>query len=220
MVGPMAYQGEHILMQFHGKIRTDEEWSCGIRSSSIATAPVADYLNSIAGTAQAAWTTFMTTCAGEFSPSVSFTGVSVRRILPSGRSSELAEKSPATPTVGAGSAGMPNQIATCLTLLSQTPGRSGKGRIYLPLLGATLTAGTGRIVTATVTKIAGASVVLLNTLNNVLTAQSGTVVAIQSQAAVNGGSHPVRSIRVGDVFDTQRRRRDSLAEVYVGGALI
>lgn len=99
---------------------------------------------------------------------------------------------------------LPFQCATSVSLTTQLATRAGRGRFYLPPL-VTTTLGAGRITTATAQAIATAVNALWGGL-----ATGGLAINLYSRGAktltpVTGGS-------VGDVIDTQRRRRNKLIE--------
>jgi hypothetical protein len=104
----------------------------------------------------------------------------------------------------AASTALPNQLAVAVSLNSNTPGRRGRGRAFMPAPAATLLTPLGRISPGTVTNIAqsvGISLRLMQT--------SGFPPCLftpgQPDRLITAGS-------VGDVFDTQRRRRNKLVE--------
>lgn len=119
-----------------------------------------------------------------------------------------------TPLVGGGAPRMPAQCALVFSLRTDTPGARGRGRIYWPCLSASI--GTDlRMTTAS----------LAPTLADFRT------YALALQAAIGGAAVPtlalnlavrsraskttphVRRVLLGNVVDTQRRRRDRLPEV-------
>jgi len=120
----------------------------------------------------------------------------------------------ATPLAGTGAAKLPPQSAIVVSIRTNTPGASGRGRVYWPAMGATLLA-TGRLDSA-------AMATFITQFRTYLTAQRDALAtafpAIGFNLAVRSKTthttpHAVR-IQVGDVVDTQRRRRDNLAESY------
>lgn len=101
---------------------------------------------------------------------------------------------------------LPPQCAAGVTWLTALDTKTGRGRNYLPPFAAgTLTA--GRIGTASLTIFKLAMTNLLQSL----VASSDTPVVFSpthhTTQVITGG-------RVGDVFDTQRRRRDKLVPAY------
>lgn len=117
---------------------------------------------------------------------------------------------------------MPPQSAVVISMRTDTPSASGRGRIYWPALGAQI----------------GSTLRLSNPTTDVLAAEAASYLkSVQdAMAAVNSGFPPwanlalavrskttkttphVRRLMVGDVIDTQRRRRDGLPENYATSA--
>ena len=103
---------------------------------------------------------------------------------------------------------IPFQCATCVTLTTALATRGGRGRFYLPPL-AVSTLDAGRVSTGAVATIVGAAGALwagLDTGGLELVLYSRTT---KATTTVTGGN-------VGNVIDTQRRRRNKLIEARVG----
>lgn len=120
-----------------------------------------------------------------------------------------------SPTVGVHSGvTFPNQIALAVTTWSgQRLGKGNYGRMYWPAPFAVLDSG-GRISSAYATVYAG----LFADLVDAWSGEVGTVsvpgyAAIMSQA-VGTPTKKIEAIRVGRVLDTQRRRRNNVAEDF------
>jgi len=100
---------------------------------------------------------------------------------------------------------VPPQCAVVVSLRTALFNRAGRGRFYLPAL-ATDKVAAGRILTAARDSIAVASQKMVQSLNG-----AGYTVVVYHRGAKTHDN--VVSVSVGDVFDTQRRRRDKLIEV-------
>lgn len=124
-----------------------------------------------------------------------------------------------TPLAGSGGSTKTNQAAMVLSLRTTTPGASGRGRMYWPALGATLTASTGRLATPTTADIAAGAVALLELIQETIEANAGlfpfTDVLLGVRSPTDHVTRTVTRIQVGDIVDTQRRRRDTLPENYL-----
>lgn len=113
----------------------------------------------------------------------------------------------ATPRMGA-------QNAVVVSILTDTPGARGRGRIYWPACGATVGADL-RLSSPTPTVVATAFKTYLDAIASALATAFPTIgfdLAVRSKTA-KATPHAVR-LRVGNVIDNQRRRRDSLVESY------
>lgn len=102
---------------------------------------------------------------------------------------------------------LPPQCAAVMSLRSDTPGPSGRGRFYMAGLGNTMLTSLGRLtdairndlVTDYVTYVNAVSAEILDLSLNVYSKTHGT-------------SYQVTKIDMGNVIDTQRRRRSELVE--------
>lgn len=99
---------------------------------------------------------------------------------------------------------LPFQCAPVVTLRTDILSRAGRGRFYAPSLAVDAVAG-GRMTTAARDTLADAAEDLVQGL----TAAGGTLVIYHRGS---GTTTPVTSLDVGDVIDTQRRRRNKLVE--------
>mgnify|MGYP001404327376 CR=1 FL=1 len=99
---------------------------------------------------------------------------------------------------------LPFQCAPVVSLRTATLSRAGRGRFYAPSLAVDSLDG-GRMSTAARDTLADAAQDLVQGL----TAAGGTLVIYHRGA---GTTTPVTSLDVGDVIDTQRRRRSKLIE--------
>lgn len=116
---------------------------------------------------------------------------------------------------GTGGCTNPPQTAMVLSLRTNTPGASGRGRLYWPTL-TTQIGSNGRVTsTATTNALSGMKTYLLAMRDALATAFPliGFDVAIRSRTT-RSTPHVVR-MQVGDILDTQRRRRDHLPEAYI-----
>lgn len=116
--------------------------------------------------------------------------------------------------VGIGNSLLPNQVSIVVTLLTATPSRQTRGRMYLPALKQTV-GDQGRN--------SGAQVLSILNMMGAFLEQVGTAVPLGLRAALRpvvvsqvgaGRVSEITAIRVGDVPDTQRRRREGLVENY------
>jgi hypothetical protein len=110
------------------------------------------------------------------------------------------------------------QSAVVISVLTDTPGPSGRGRLYWPALGVTLDA-QGRIATPNTGAIISGAATYLHGIEDKLATAFPTIgfdLSVRSKTTKTT-PHAVR-LRVGNVVDTQRRRRDNLPESYTAVA--
>ena len=113
--------------------------------------------------------------------------------------------------------GMPQQTL-CISLLTGAKrGLASRGRFYPPATVLSLSS-DGTVSKTGVNLVATAARTLITNLNN----WPGTDTPIGGQVVVlggNGTTRPVTAVSVGNVMDTQRRRRNKLRESYTTLAL-
>lgn len=163
-------------------------------------------------------TTLPTELKALMSSSAAITGF---RLEGRGESEELlgvAEAFYVTPLTGTGTASKPNQAAVVCSLRTTTPGARGRGRMYWPALAIALSTTTGRVLTPTPAATATAFATLLSAIGTIIKNNAGvfpwTDVLLAVRSTTDHASRTVNRLQVGDVLDTQRRRRDTLPENY------
>lgn len=132
--------------------------------------------------------------------------------------SAVAENAYGTAIGGTSAANKTPQDAVVLSLRTSTPGARGRGRMYWPALNAALDT-TFHLATPSPATIATDAKTLLKLIGDQLNAElaANSIVATVELAVRSQTLHecnPVVRIQVGNVLDTQRRRRDSLVEAY------
>lgn len=128
----------------------------------------------------------------------------------------------ATPWTGSGVQGLPPQLAMCATTQAYAPGsfvplrgRRQRGRMYLPTPTSNNLENTGRLKTTVTAALLTAVTGLLNDMTDA--SGGGVVCTPVIMSLADAEARPISYVRIGDVVDTQRRRRDRLAEVYTAG---
>jgi len=101
---------------------------------------------------------------------------------------------------------LPFQCATVISLLTNSATRHGRGRFYLPPLAVSQT-DQGRVSAAAMIVLDTAWTAFFDSLNT-----DGVTPVVRNRTG--HVSTTVTSARVGNVIDTQRRRRNKLTEVY------
>lgn len=114
---------------------------------------------------------------------------------------------------------LPPEVAIAVSFRAAVIGRRGRGRMYLPAItGGSASDADGCVTSACRTALVNATVTLVSNLQDIPgTEQYGPTVAVMSAAS----STAVRpsQIRVGNHFDSQRRRQHQVPETYTTGAL-
>lgn len=148
-----------------------------------------------------------------FNLTTGITGCRVEARTNEGVLQSLAEGTRASTIFGTGTADHPYQNAIVLSLRSPLAGASGRGRLYMPATGLALNGPTLRPTAATVLAILGGSKAYLGLIGGAVTSiVSDTILAVWSRKL--NTTLGVTRVQMGDVVDTQRRRRDSMIENY------
>lgn len=219
---PVPY---HVLIQFGGRLFDVEQWSCGIRqrvhggaldensgpSETYAAENVDDVANDIKN-----W----------FIRSTSFISnkarldfVKVNAIGPDGKYADQSNTNvhqwlaPDAPT-GTNTATFP-QLTTVVSLLTGVArGPAHRGRFYAPTGGMAVGA-DGKIPQSLCDQMATSAASLIADLNNAPGLDwDDPRVCVVSSLGESGALELVTRTRVGNVVDTQRRRRQNMPEQY------
>lgn len=109
------------------------------------------------------------------------------------------------------------QDSLVISLRTQAPGPSGRGRLYWPALGASLSSTGFELTTPNQTDVLDDAKTYLKAVRDALRGTSvgdfGYELGVRSRK--QGVTHFVSRLQVGSVLDTQRRRRDATPDVYV-----
>lgn len=120
------------------------------------------------------------------------------------------------PIVGANPPTKTPQDALVISLRTGQPGARGRGRVYFPAMGAS-TGPTFKLNAPSNSQVVSDAAVLFDLIGDQLNAElAANSMAATVELAVRSVTahvcYQVNQLRVGDVLDTQRRRRDRLVE--------
>lgn len=196
----------------------NEVWTTGFWAGSQtadAPAPTAEGAEAIADE----WQVFFTATATAISYLWKTDTVKITPYNAAGTIDVAGIKSYSYPTaiVGqSGGAGNPPQVALVATLIAGNGiGNGGKGRMFIPGLTAGVDT-TGHIPTGTANTIAAGLATFFASVNASIDAP-GLAINAAKTAPITGNlavNRALTIVKVGNVYDTQRRRRNALAEVY------
>lgn len=145
---------------------------------------------------------------------VTVTGVRVEARSVGGVLEALGEANRSTPAAGTSSASHGFSAAAVFSLRTATPGASGRGRLYWPAVGVTMNNLTLRINPPDITAaLAGFKTLSSGIVTDIETTLSGAA-SLTVWSRKNADTSPVNTVQMGDILDTQRRRRDALVEGY------
>lgn len=134
----------------------------------------------------------------------------------SGALEVVGEATSTAPLGGTATPSKPYQTAVVFSLRTANPGARGRGRLYWPALGASMDATTLRWATAQQTAALAAMKTYLNAIGAAIATPLGFPAGrLNVWSRASAALYPVNVMAAGDVFDTQRRRRDRAVESYV-----
>ena len=196
-----------------------EIWSTGFYlgrenadASPITPTAVSDVAN--------AWNTFFQDPESCISGYYEFTMCKIAMIEEDGKTipdSAQYYSPPALVKGGAGNSSQAPQVSLVATLANSLPrGLATKGRMFLPGVAREVNA-TGHLDTLWTTGIADNLQTFFNTVYNDADLPRNPVLASVGRGPLltDGTIRNVTQIRVGNVYDTQRRRRNGLTEAYL-----
>lgn len=219
----VAYDREHFYLSFGGPIGNAESWQSGLRFANTATLPPpltetaleTPSLADVFAALQLVWTATPALINQLFG--LKWCKLAVINSAGEYKMDARLYEAP-SPQMGATSSGtVPAQVTAVLTLWSgQTLGRANRGRMYVPPPSSAISPTTGRWPGGDLTTyLTRWRTAIEAVTGEIATAASGTVHPVIMSTVGSGLTKPVAHVRIGDVPDTQRRRRRSISEVYI-----
>lgn len=157
--------------------------------------------------------TISTGIRAAMSSSTTFTGTRVEARHRDGTLEAQGEHVRGAAITGSGSVFHPFQTASVTSLRTGFPGAQGRGRLYWPATGIIVTLATLRADTAAINSLLLGVKTYLAAISTAVAASAGAN-NLSVWSRTGSAFHQVTSMRQGDILDTQRRRRDTLAEAY------
>lgn len=216
------YDRRHFKLTFGGQVGDDiDEWSTGIRIAPVTLGAVVD------------WPAAVTQIGQYYIPVVETLWQSVKKYASVGidlRWLKLAaigtdgkyvpgidpyifDFEAAIPGTAGGSSGGPQSAVVLSLRTNRNRGAATKGRMYLPLTGMTASGTTFKLSSTYTGQIADAGKTFIEQLRvvNETTTFGPYIMSGIGNGAING----INYVLVGDMLDTQRRRRNKFTEEYV-----
>lgn len=201
-----------------------EEWSTGFYMGAVA-ADAGPPSQATADSIRDEWVTFWNTGVNEISNQYAFKGVKVATLGTDGKTILDSVVTSFTAADDFGTrvgAAFPPQIALVASLLSAPgTGIARKGRMYLPGVNQTL-GSDAHLTSATPTSLCNTLATFFTNINGDADVPDTVILASKGRAPQPsiGLNRVVESVKVGNVYDTQRRRRNQLVETYVSAAVV
>lgn len=224
----MAYSQAFLKLTFGGfQAGGQDIWTCGINMSiqTLEGAPVTEpqaisafeaYADSNDETLPGLFQDFVSNSNSYIPSAVNLTWVKLAVIGENGQYLADSKTWETTTTNGGRTGAYVPQVSLVVTLASDKRADPGKyQRFYLPTItptnsGSYRPTGTGAV--------AAHAAALLADLSDIVTGNLGTYsirpAAVTSSPKHTGNYLPITRVRVGDVYDTQRRRRNKIGETY------
>ena len=202
-----------------------EEWSTGFwlgEEGLDATVPSQAGADALLGL----WTTFFENALSRISSNYVTTQVKVAHINTNGTTDQanvVYAYPGSTLDGGVSTETLPPQCSVVVTLMSDRPrGLASKGRMYLPGI-ASLPGANGKLSSTVTGNIATQIETFFNGVRAHADIPDDPILAAKGTGLfpeLTAQNDYIETLKVGDVIDTQRRRRNGLSEVYVTKTLV
>lgn len=201
---------------FSGTLPGGETWSTGVAFASFTSSGYVDSFEELQEWANAiallnAGNVFPVAWRSALSAAAAITKIRCEFYFTQTVLGQAAERD-ITPKPGIGAAGLPFQNSLVMSLLTGRPGRSYRGRMYLPAIGASVDPATLTLGTPNTEDTAVQGAGFLLAISDAAPGDLGLSPAVHSQ--LMDLNTRVTTVSVGNILDTQRRRRASVPEVY------
>lgn len=205
-----------------GSFSGAEEWSTGFFLGS-ANADASNPTQALADQIKARWQTFFTSAAVKVSNAFSTNEIKLSQIGADGKTilDNTVYSTYSSAIFGPLGTQLPAQVSLVATLQSPLArGLAAKGRMYLPGIASPVMT-TGKIVSTDAAAVANALKTFFDGVNSDAGVAGKVILASAGRGTAGTGAvnQLVTRVRVGDVYDTQRRRRNQLPEVYSNATL-
>lgn len=204
----------HNVVRINGTSPGGEVWSINPRfvqsggGSVTAYADLLTWATTVAGlNAGKVWDANMIPL---LSAAAAISSIRVEAIGADGKLVQAAEYTLPSASAGTGVPTKPLQVSLVVSLLTGRPGRSFRGRLFLPAWGTPVLDSTMRVSAANRSTLATSMKTFLNAVADSAPSAGSMSLAVVSQT-IDTFSF-VTQLSIGDVLDTQRRRRDALTE--------
>lgn len=203
-----------LKIVLYGTLSANQTWSCGFNMVNTSGTTVTPTQSQLDGYAEGVWTNMkLAANLGKLTPYATaaclFQGVRAYYIpANTNKAAYLGQSSSASLTGAASSAQQhPNQAAIVATHVGSSLGRTSTGRVYLPLQGASMISDGTFQPTATPNIALGWA----NVISMVNATRLATVAYVASTVSTKTGtSSAITAVRVDNVYDTVRARRDKV----------
>jgi hypothetical protein len=189
-----------------GKLAAGESWSSGFHVDGAGT--VTDCTTVLQSACTSLWQGNGGSVSGiatAYSTTTQQTAVLVYALDPNTGKATASQEGVAVHTGNSNAAPLPPEVALVASLRSDTPGPSGRGRMYLPGPSVASVGPAGEVIVGAPPAIADSVALMLTVMG-----QGGFTPILWSTGRLQ---RIIRRVEIGNVYDVQRRRRNDLIEV-------
>jgi len=210
---PGPFDSAHFYLQWGGKLPGGESWSCGLRMAATGGVTPANDPSLLTATTAAVQAYHAAPATG-ISPRAKLSFVKFNLVGTDGHYVESVTYGTTPADIGGGGTDgntMPNQITNVVSLTTgYSRGPAHRGRFYLPLPTYGIDT-ANQYAAANAIQVSNSTDTFIAALNAV---SANSDVAVFSRKLGAPAHRLVTGNLVGRVYDTQRRRRRAVAELY------
>ena len=218
----MAYSGDVVKYVIGGACASDT-WSTGVWQdlAGLTGTPTPSQMNAAAASRLSGFNSLVWGLVTQGLKAVNASGITLATCKSYlYRNGVLTAQGAAsiTPSAGSATPGSPFYTALCVSTLTNTPGRSGRGRMYLPITAYGISPTTGQYTNSAAGLITSMASWLtgFGPDDNLFPGDPASHAVVLSQ--LKGQVHPITSIRADSLPDTQHGRinKDLPTSFYTG----
>lgn len=217
----MAYVNPFIKLTWGGSVAGEDIWSNSLSLAGNQAVPIQEVFNALDLTAINALIQTAYSGTGGLVPYCTYAYVKAAVIGTDGKTvgePKIYDRPQAMP--GTATFTTPPQSSVAVTLTTdQVRGLAHEGRIFLPAGFGDVAANTGRISALVLSQLLTRFTTFFDGINTYLDTIPGQYSIYIASAVRQGAFRRVTGVRIGNLVDTQRRRRNRLAETYTSGSL-
>lgn len=204
-----------VKLVIRGTIQAVQTWSCGLWvDTGIGTAVTQAGLDAYLGECAALVATWWTNLAALNASSTLLVGVDAYHYTTPATHADLQSTMNLAATIpGTGSGNLPGLLAQVASLRSATPGRSGRGRIYIPVT-SDVYENNGQLSAALTTAIPTQTAQLIAGINAVVPGFDALSGLVAVASFTRGDLYPIVRVQTGSVSEVQRRRVDQEQDIH------
>lgn len=209
----MPYPAGTLRFVMKGLIAGVQDWSIGVcATTGPSVAYGYDVLQTFLEANKSAFVAahnYLAPIRGQF---VTFTTLRLEQYTGGDTAFTINEVQPTGQVQGSNQMNHPAYAALCVGLMTNRPGGSYRGRVYIPAPGVGMETTTGTVSASNQTTARTAIATLLSAINDMTISTNPLTAVVASRTT--GLSTPILSVRSDQVLDVQRRRQNDFSRNY------